>query len=64
MFWDSDSGKWLEAVAYSLHTNPDPALEKQADDLIDLIASALMQIPLIIFYRLDHRHQSHRLQSE
>ena len=40
MFWDSDSGKWLEAVGYSLHTHPDPALEKQADDLIALIASA------------------------
>lgn len=40
MFWDSDSGKWLEAVGYSLHTHPDPALEKQADDLISLIASA------------------------
>ncbi|MBN2303618.1 MAG: glycoside hydrolase family 127 protein [Anaerolineae bacterium] len=40
MFWDSDTGKWLEAVGYSLHTHPDPALEKQVDDLIDLMASA------------------------
>ena len=40
MFWDSDSGKWLEAVGYSLHTHPDPELEKQADELINLIASA------------------------
>lgn len=40
MFWDSDSGKWLEAVGYSLHIHPDPALEKQADELINLIASA------------------------
>jgi DUF1680 family protein len=40
MFWDSDTGKWLEAVGYSLHTHPDPVLEKQADDLINLIASA------------------------
>lgn len=40
MFWDSDCAKWLEAAAYSLHTHPDPALEKQVDDLIDLIASA------------------------
>jgi uncharacterized protein len=40
MFWDSDTGKWLEAVGYSLHTHPDPVLEKQADDLISLIASA------------------------
>jgi DUF1680 family protein len=34
-FFDSDSGKWLEAVGYSLKTHPDPALEKLADDLID-----------------------------
>jgi DUF1680 family protein len=40
MFWDSDTGKWLEAFGYSLHTHPDPALEKQADELISLIASA------------------------
>ncbi len=40
MFWDSDTGKWLEAVAYSLHTHPDPALEKQADDVINLIETA------------------------
>jgi hypothetical protein len=40
LFWDSDSGKWLEAVGYSLQTHPDPALEKQADELISLIASA------------------------
>lgn len=40
MFWDSDSGKWLEAVAYSLTTHPDPELQKIADNLIDLIESA------------------------
>jgi DUF1680 family protein len=40
MFFDSDTGKWLEAVGYSLHTHPDPALEKQADELISLMASA------------------------
>lgn len=34
-FFDSDSGKWLEAVGYSLKTHPDPELEKLADDLID-----------------------------
>lgn len=39
-FWDSDSGKWLESVGYSLATHPDPELEKQADALIDLIESA------------------------
>lgn len=40
MFFDSDTGKWLEAAAYSLHTHPDPALEQQVDDLIRLMASA------------------------
>ncbi len=39
-FYDSDSGKWLEAVGYSLRTHPDPALEQQADDLIDRMARA------------------------
>jgi DUF1680 family protein len=40
VFWDSDAGKWLEAVAYSLAKHPDKALEKKADWLIDLIAKA------------------------
>lgn len=40
MFFDSDTGKWLEAVGYSLHTHPDPALEKQADEVISLIEKA------------------------
>ena len=40
MFWDSDPAKWIEAVGYSLHTHPDPALEAQADDLIDRLEKA------------------------
>ncbi len=40
MFFDSDTAKWLEAIGYSLQTHPDPALEKLADDVIDLVASA------------------------
>ena len=40
MFWDSDTGKWLESVAYSLATHPDPDLQVLADDLIDAIESA------------------------
>lgn len=40
IFWDSDMGKWLEAVAYSLMTHPDAALEAQADAVIDLIEQA------------------------
>ncbi len=40
IFWDSDSGKWLEAAAYSLMTHPDAELEATADALIDKIESA------------------------
>ena len=40
VFWDSDSGKWLEAVAYSLTTHPDPDLQALADDLIVAIENA------------------------
>ncbi|MGN0552075.1 MAG: glycoside hydrolase family 127 protein [Oscillospiraceae bacterium] len=40
VFQDSDAAKWLEAAAYSLAAKPDEALEKQADELIDLIAAA------------------------
>ena len=40
VFQDSDVAKWLEALAYTLETNPDPALEQQADEVIDLICRA------------------------
>jgi DUF1680 family protein len=40
VFQDSDAAKWLEAVAYSLTSHPDPALEKTADDVIALIGRA------------------------
>lgn len=42
VFQDSDVAKWLEAVAYSLETHPDAALEKLADDTIDIIEKAQM----------------------
>ena len=32
--------KWLEGVAYSLTVKPDAALEKRADDIIDIIEKA------------------------
>jgi uncharacterized protein len=37
---DSDVYKALEAIAYSLKNNPDPELEKKADEWIDKIAAA------------------------
>ena len=40
VFQDSDAAKWIEAAAYSLGNFPDPVLEKQVDDLIDIIAEA------------------------
>ncbi|MGN1175103.1 MAG: glycoside hydrolase family 127 protein [Roseburia sp.] len=40
VFQDTDLAKWLEAVAYSLAYKPDEALEKRADDMIDLIGKA------------------------
>lgn len=39
-FQDNDMAKWLEAVAYSLEINPDSALEKTADEMIDIIEKA------------------------
>lgn len=40
VFQDSDLYKWIEAVAYSLIQQPDPDLQKQAEDAIDLICAA------------------------
>jgi hypothetical protein len=40
VFMDSDAYKALEAASYSLATHPDPALEKQLDEIIATIAAA------------------------
>lgn len=40
VFQDSDAGKWLEAVAYTIALKEDKELEKKADGLIDLIEKA------------------------
>lgn len=40
IFQDSDVYKWLEAVAYSLHINPDKELQSLADSVLELIAAA------------------------
>jgi len=40
VFMDSDLYKAMEAAAYSLATDPDPALEKRLDEIIALIAAA------------------------
>ena len=43
VFQDSDIYKWLEAVSYSLVNSPDEALQKKAEECIDLICSAQLE---------------------
>ncbi|WP_342565789.1 beta-L-arabinofuranosidase domain-containing protein [Paenibacillus sp. FSL R7-0345] len=40
VFQDSDVAKWLEAVGYSLSIKRDPELERQADEMIELVGAA------------------------
>jgi DUF1680 family protein len=40
IFWNSDLAKWIEAVGYSLATKPNPELEQQVDELVELMARA------------------------
>jgi len=40
VFQDSDLGKWLEAVAYSLMAHPDAELERRADEAVEIMAAA------------------------
>ena len=40
LFQDTDFSKWIEAAAYSLTQHPDPALERTADEAIDLVCAA------------------------
>ena len=40
LFNDSDVYKWLEAMGFELHVRPDAGLRRQADEVIDLVASA------------------------
>jgi uncharacterized protein len=40
IFWDSDAGKWIEAVGYSLATHPNPKFEQQVDEVVELIRQA------------------------
>ena len=36
MFWDSDLGKSIETVAYSLYRRKNPKLEARVDEIIDM----------------------------
>lgn len=40
IFWDSDVAKWVEAVSYTLSTDPDPELARMVEEVAALIASA------------------------
>ena len=40
VYWDSDVAKVLEGMAEMLMIHPDPAMEKELDELVDLIVSA------------------------
>ncbi len=40
VFQDSDYAKWIEAVAYLLEQQPDPELERIADESIDIVCAA------------------------
>lgn len=40
VFQDTDLYKWIEAASYVLMSDPDPELEKQIDDVVDLIGRA------------------------
>jgi DUF1680 family protein len=42
-FWDSDVGKWMEAVGYSLANHPNAEFERQVDEAGELLAEA--QLP-------------------
>ena len=43
VFQDTDVAKWLEALAYSLEGEKNGELEKEADEVIDLIGRAQQQ---------------------
>ena len=37
IFWDSDIAKWIESAAYIIQKEPRPDLEKQVDEVVDLM---------------------------
>lgn len=69
VFQDSDVAKWIEAAAYSLINQPDTELEKQVDDLIDLIGRAQQEDGYLNTYftvkepehRWQNLHECHEL---
>jgi DUF1680 family protein len=43
VFWDSDVGKWIEIASYGLSFRRDETIERQIEEIIDLLAAA--QLP-------------------
>ena len=69
VFQDSDVAKWLEGAAYSLAQNPDEALEKRCDEIIELIGRAQQKDGYLNTYftvkepekRWTNLHEAHEL---
>ena len=69
VFQDSDVAKWLEGAAYSLAQNPDEALEKRCDEIIELIGEAQQKDGYLNTYftvkepekRWTNLHEAHEL---
>ena len=58
VFQDSDAAKWLESVAYSLASRPDSELEKNADEVIELIGRAQEADGYLnTYFSLDHQDE-------
>jgi DUF1680 family protein len=51
-YQESDLGKWIEAAAYVLEVQPDPELEKKADEAIDLICAAQQEDGYLNIYNI------------
>lgn len=57
VFQDSDLYKWLESVSFSLETQPDPALERLADEAIELIGAAQQSDGYVnTYYTIHEQH--------
>ena len=59
VFQDSDGYKWIEAVAYQLILRPDPALQAQAQQAVDMICAAQEEDGYLdTFYTLNGRERA------
>ena len=58
VFQDSDVAKWIEAASYSLAWRPDPALEEDLDQLIEIIGKAQEEDGYLnTYFTLGHRER-------